>query len=244
MSTPSTLFASVLNKDEKEAAENEGSLKSIEFYYTTMQQAIKMFTSFVTHALFRTRPTEKLVEALTLTDLENLARYDGTLPYSEPQVRALVWEVKYYAEGHASKIAGEYLAQLLLAEASDIIGIPLLIPMPMHPKRRKERGHNQTEVLCDCALRSLSEVGGGTFSYDPSVLTRTRHTKPQQGLERHNRLKNLKNAMAVSDASKVKGRVCIVVDDVSTTGASFAEAKRALKEAGASEVRCIALAQS
>jgi ComF family protein len=201
-------------------------------------------TSFISKLLFRVRDTEKLTEALTLQELERLARYDGTLPYSQPLVRALVWEVKYYADGHASKIAGEYLAQLLLAEASDVVGTPLLLPMPMHSTRRKERGHNQTEVLCDCALRSLGEVGNGTFLYDPHLLTRVRHTKPQQGLERHRRLTNVQNAMTVSDPAKVKGRVCIVVDDVSTTGASFAEAKRALKAAGASEVRCIALAQS
>lgn len=205
-----------------------------------MQRTIKMFTSFITHALFRVRPTERMCRDLTLQSLESLARYDGTLPYTDKRVRALVWEVKYYAESSAAKLAGEYLSQLLLAEASDTVGTPLLIPMPMHPTRRKERGHNQTEVLCEAALPFFVD----NFTYAPHLLTRVRHTKPQQGLERHNRLKNVKDAMKVTDPSKVAGRVCIVVDDVTTTGASFAEAKRALKEAGASEVRCIALAQS
>ncbi len=206
-----------------------------------MQHTIEMITSFLSGLLFRTRPTEKALETCTVPDLERLARYDGTLPYADKRVRALVWEIKYYKDSRAAMLAGEYLAQLLLAEASDILGTPLLIPMPMHPKRRKQRGHNQTEVLCEAALQNLSSE---TFFYAPNLLLRTRHTKPQQGLERHDRLKNLKGAMAVSEPSKVKGRVCIVVDDVSTTGASFAEAKRALKEAGANEVRCIALAQS
>ncbi len=215
--------------------------------------------------LFRLRPTELLTEGLTVADLERIARYDGMLPYTDKRVRALVWEVKYYAAGNATKIAGEYLAQLLLAEAADIVGTPLLIPMPMHPKRRKQRGHNQTEVLCEAALKELpkgrdknslavhSPCRAGThpedfftegFSYSNNVLERVRHTKPQQGLERHNRLQNVKGSMQVADPSKITGRVCIVVDDVTTTGASFAEAKRALKEAGAAEVRCVALAQS
>ena len=232
-----------------------------------MQQAIESITSFITHLLFRTRPSEALVETLTAADLARLARYDGTLPYTDKRVRALVWEVKYYKDSRASKLAGEYVAQLLLAEASDMVGAPLLIPMPMHPKRRRERGHNQTEVLCESALRSLGiekssikkvlgspsaafrqpsgqTIFAPTFFYAPDVLQRTRHTKPQQGLERHDRLKNLKDSMQVADPAKIKGRVCIVVDDVSTTGASFAEAKRALRAAGAAEVRCIALAQS
>jgi predicted amidophosphoribosyltransferase len=223
--------------------------------------------SFIAKLLFRPRPTEEAAHLLTLADLQALARYDGTLPYHEYRVRALLWEVKYYAAGYAVKLAGEYLAELLLAEAADIVGTPLLLPMPMHKKRRRERGHNQTEVLCESALESLGvgknrfkkvlgspsavfgQPSGQTifasiFSYVPDILRRTRHTKPQQGLERHDRLKNLKNSMEVSDPAKVKGRVCIVVDDVSTTGASFAEAKRALKLAGARDVRCVALAQS
>lgn len=219
------------------------------------RKTIFAFTSFISRLLFRTRPSERLTEALTVRDLEKLSRYDGTLPYADKRVRALVWEVKYYKDSRATKLAGEYLAQLLLAEASDMVGTPLLIPMPMHPKRRRERGHNQTEILCEAALGSsearIKKVLGGSqtifsagFAYAPDILQRTKHTKPQQGLERHDRLKNLKDSMQVADPSKVKGRVCIVVDDVSTTGASFAEAKRALKEAGAAEVRCIALAQS
>jgi competence protein ComFC len=232
-----------------------------------MQRTIKLISSFIGQMLFRARPTEKIIESLTLADLERLARYDGTLPYTERRVRALVWEIKYYKDSRAAKLAGEYLSQLLLAEASECIGTPLLIPMPMHPTRRKQRGHNQTEILCEAALLYLGsektlikkvlgspsavfgQPSGQTifyesFFYAPNVLQRVRHTKPQQGLERHDRLKNLKNAMTVSDPSKVAGRVCIVVDDVSTTGASFAEATRALKAAGASEVRSIALAQS
>jgi predicted amidophosphoribosyltransferase len=228
-----------------------------------MQKNVSTIASLITHLLFRVRPTERLTESLTVADLERLSRYDGTLPYADKRVRALVWEVKYYKDSRAAKIAGEYLAQLLLAEAADLVGTPLLIPMPMHSKRRKERGHNQTEVLCLAALKSLGvqEIGRknslaerlarrsedffySNFLYAPHLLTRARHTLPQQGLERHNRLRNLKNAMAVADSAKVKGRVCIVVDDVTTTGASFAEAKRALRIAGAAEVRCIALAQS
>jgi len=205
-----------------------------------MQKSISTITSLVTHLLFRVRPTEKITEGLTLAELRSLSRYDGTLPYGNKRVRALVWEVKYYAHGKAARLAGAYLADLLLAEASGTIGVPLLIPMPMHPKRRHERGHNQTEVLCEAALQILSEG----FDYAPTILRRVRHTPPQQGLERHSRLTNVNRSMEVVLGAGIAGRVCIVVDDVTTTGASFDEAKRALKSAGAAEVRCIALAQS
>jgi ComF family protein len=205
-----------------------------------MQKPLALVTSFVTSLLFRVRPTEKITEGLMVRDLQSLARYDGTLPYGDRRVRALVWEVKYYAHSRAAQLAGEYLADLLLGESAESIGRPLLIPMPMHKDRKRERGHNQTEVLCQSALPYLRDA----FDYEPNILQRVRFTRPQQGLERHSRLSNVKNSMQVVLGSGIAGRVCIVVDDVTTTGATFAEAKRALKAAGARDVRFVALAQS
>jgi ComF family protein len=155
-------------------------------------------------------------------------------------VRALVWELKYYKQSRAAALAGEYLADILLAEAEDSIGRPLLIPVPMHAERRKQRGHNQTEVLCESVLKNL----GNIFEYAPDILERVRNTVPQQGLMKHKRLRNVKNSMQIKDPARVRGRVCIVVDDVSTTGATLHEAARALRDAGASSVVGVALAHS
>jgi predicted amidophosphoribosyltransferase len=223
-----------------------------------MQKIFSAIFYFITGLFAPPRPTERIVARLTIETLQSLAHYDGSLPYHDERVRALVWEVKYRANPRARALAGEYLADLLLAEAEETIGTLLLIPMPMHKARRKERGYNQAELLCKSALTVLG--GGKTlrknslgaaedffaegFSYRPHTLERVVNTKTQQGLERHERLKNVKNSMRVVRPELVKGRVCIVVDDVTTTGATFIEAKRALKAAGASEVRLVALAQS
>jgi len=208
-----------------------------------MRTTIRDIFYFVSDLLMPARRGQALLRTLTLAQLKALARYDGSLPYQEPVVRALVWELKYHAEGAAVALAGEYLAEFLIDEASDCVGTPLVIPMPMHTARRKARGHNQTELLCDSALRSLGEAGGG-IEYNPHILIRTRHTAPQQGLARHARLSNVKDSMQVVYPELVEGRICIVVDDVTTTGASFVEAKRALRDAGAAEVRTLALARS
>jgi ComF family protein len=201
-----------------------------------IRSLITIFINFI----IPPRASERVVSRLTLEDLLNLQTEDG-LPYHDSAVRALVWELKYYANAHASSLAGELLAEELLAVASEEIGTPLLVPIPMHPTRRKERGHNQTEVLCEAALRALGK-NSGVFDYVPNALIRITNTSPQQGLARHKRLKNLTGSMTASEI--VKGRVCVVVDDVSTTGATFAEAKRALKKAGARSVHTIALARS
>ena len=189
------------------------------------------------------RQTEKLVRALSLDNLQKLILQGGQagiLPYHDERVRALIWELKYYANNTAATLAAELLHETLIAIASEQLGSPLLIPVPMHKTRKRMRGHNQTEVLCEALLPYVA----GFFEYAPSTLARVKNTAQQQGLRKHIRLRNIAGSMEVTESKKVLGRVCVLLDDVSTTGATFAEATRALKAAGARHVECIALAQS
>ncbi|HVZ75824.1 MAG TPA: phosphoribosyltransferase family protein [Candidatus Paceibacterota bacterium] len=200
-----------------------------------------MISSLFSHllrAIIPMRRTEALVDALTTADLERLRASDG-LPYRNTSVCALIWELKYNKNPQALALAGEFIAEELLGIAAEEIGTPLLIPVPMHAKRRRERGHNQTESLCKAALAHL----GTTYEYAPEALARMRETVRQQGLPRRKRLTNVERSMEVIDAEKVRGRVCIVVDDVSTTGATLAEAARALRKAKARRVYTVALAR-
>lgn len=172
---------------------------------------------------------------LTVSALRDLTQ-DDSLPYHEPRVTALIWELKYYGSPRAAKLGGAILRDSLLALAAEELGAPLLIPVPMHAGRRRERGRNHAELLCEAALRRLEGV-----EYAPHSLARTVDTPTQQGLPRSARLTNVRGSMRAS--AQVAGRSCIVVDDVSTTGATLAEAKRALREAGARVVHTIALAR-
>ncbi|MDP4020730.1 MAG: hypothetical protein Q8P58_01665, partial [Candidatus Adlerbacteria bacterium] len=117
------------------------------------------------------RASERLVRGLTLEDLELWADpTTGVLPYHDPRVTALVWEVKYRANKHALALAGQFLAEHVLGIAGEELGQPLLVPVPMHPARRRARGHNQTELLCEAALfalRSRGHVGPGVVEYAP-----------------------------------------------------------------------------
>ena len=200
---------------------------------------IKEFFADIIDLVLPPRPTERVVRSLHIETLQSLGG-EEPLPYHDPRVPALVWELKYHASSRSAALAGEYLAEILLAAASEELGVPLLIPVPMHAARLRERGHNQTELLCESALLHI----GNTFEYMPKALVRTVNTKTQQGLPRAERLKNIKNSMRVADPNRVAGRVCIVVDDVTTTGATLEEAKRALRLAGARSVHTIALASS
>jgi predicted amidophosphoribosyltransferase len=131
------------------------------------------------------------------------------------------------------------MAEELLAIAGEELSRPLLVPVPMHKTRRQERGHNQTEVLCAAALRHLDNA----YDYAPEALARIVSIPEQQKLGRAARLENVAGSMQ-ADSSLVAGRVCVAIDDVATTGATLAEAKRALKAAGAARAYTLALAQS
>jgi len=194
--------------------------------------------SYLFDFLLPPRRTEQLVRTLTLEHLYALSEENG-LPYHDPRVTALIWELKYHGTRRSMALAGEYISETLLAFASEEVGKPLLIPVPMHPARRRERGHNQTELLCQAAL---PYVGNG-LAYAPAALRRVRTTPPQQGLSKHERLTNVARSMEARP-NVVSGRVCLVVDDVSTTGATLGEAKRALLEAGARSVQLVSLAHS
>lgn len=195
--------------------------------------------SYLLDIIVPPRPAERIVRSLCIETLQSLGG-EEPLPYHDPRVTALVWELKYHASSRSAALAGEYLSEILLAVAGEELGVPLLVPVPMHAARRRERGHNQTELLCEAALLHI----GNTFKYAPKILVRSVNTPTQQGLPRAQRLNNIKNSMEVVYPELVEGRACIVVDDVTTTGATLEEAKRALRAAGARTVHCIALARS
>ncbi len=197
-------------------------------------------------AIVPPRKTEEVVQSLSLERLSRIAAsvrqpfdadFSYVLPYRNPEVRALVWEMKYRRNERAAALAAALLVEELLGLASEELTSPLLIPVPMHAERRRERGYNQTELLCE----AISTQCGDSLAYVPQALSRTRHTPPQQGLSRAKRLKNIQGSMEAV-GNLVRGRACIVVDDVTTTGATLREASRALRAAGAAKVHCLALA--
>jgi ComF family protein len=115
----------------------------------------------------------------------------------------------------------------LLEKASQFIQFlneSILIPVPLHPKKMRDRGYNQSELIC----RWLAEVVN-TIDVMP-CLERVRNTKSQTLLDKRERRKNVKNAFALrEDFVLDKSRRWIVVDDVYTTGATIDACCRVLK---------------
>jgi ComF family protein len=111
----------------------------------------------------------------------------------------------------------------------------LVIPIPLHPEREKERGYNQAALLSRGICRQLE------LESDEAALRRIRHTRPQVGLDRAQRRENVRGAFAAKKA-RVSGKHLLLVDDVCTTGATLGAAAEALLDRGANSVSgyCIA----
>ncbi|MEP0547839.1 MAG: phosphoribosyltransferase family protein [Rhodothermales bacterium] len=118
----------------------------------------------------------------------------------------------------------------LVGEAWRARGAPtpdLVVPVPLHRRRRLERGYNQSERLA----AGISAVLGRPVRADG--LTRPRPTHSQTSLSKTERWRNVEAAFAVPDAEAVAGRRVLLVDDVLTTGATAVAAARVLRSAGA-----------
>ncbi len=106
----------------------------------------------------------------------------------------------------------------------------LIVPVPLHKNRFRERGYNQS------ALISKSAAGGAGAEFRDDVLLRVRNTKSQAQLNAVARQKNMVGAFEVANVREVKGKKVIVVDDVCTTGATLQGCCEALLAAGATQV--------
>jgi ComF family protein len=162
------------------------------------------------------------------------------LPYKHPLVSALIIEAKYHGNQKAFTLLGsvlaEYLASFVAEEDAYESRAFHLVPIPLGALRQKERGYNQVERIVTATL-SVLHIPGKPSSH---VLERIRETESQTHLTRDARLENVHGAFLGKHVDP--DAVYILIDDVVTTGATFAAAAEALRKAGASRVVSVALA--
>lgn len=113
----------------------------------------------------------------------------------------------------------------------------LVLPIPLHPERERERGYNQTVLLVREFCRRLN------LEPDATALSRIRYTRPQVELGVRERLQNVRGAFR-ADRKKVTQKRILLVDDVCTTGATLTAAADALLGAGAQSVSAYVLARA
>lgn len=140
---------------------------------------------------------------------------------------------------HRLTVVAPALATLLLQviEQEPILQqAQVVVPVPLHAKRERWRGFNQSALLAQ-ALATLTGL-----EVRCNVLAKVRHTRPQVGLNAQERRENLHGAFQVVAADLPRVPI-LLVDDVTTTGATLHECARALWQAGATDVRALVLAR-
>lgn len=158
---------------------------------------------------------------------------DGVLiasDYTNELVAKAIKTLKYRLVSDIGRELGQLLILFLERQPKQgQTGDTLLIPVPLHPRRRRWRGFNQAEILA----RPVAEHF--TFPMDVSNLGRIRSTRDQASLGEADRKLNVAHSFGWQ-GERLAGRSVILVDDVVTTGATLEACARVLKQAGAREV--------
>jgi len=155
------------------------------------------------------------------------------LPYDET-CRALVHALKYHGMPSAGLFFGGLLGDKFM-NSYRADGDTVIVPVPLHPSRLRERGYNQSErIAC-----GMSSVTGFTVVED--AIERARSTPTQTTLDEESRKRNVAGAFTSRESGTIEGRTVLLVDDVLTTGSTISECAGVLKDCGASAViACVA----
>lgn len=171
-------------------------------------------------------------------------------------VARLIHNLKYRFAADLDIPLGKLLIKALLASQ---VPLPdLIIPVPLHKRRRRSRGFNQAELLARYVSKNLTP--GFEIPMANNILRRRKYTRPQMEIKNYfQRKKNIENAFRInravstpifSDSKKweygknlIKGRNILLIDDVATTGSTLFECARVLKKGGAKSVFACVIAR-
>lgn len=170
---------------------------------------------------------------------------NAVFDYHNKTIKRAIWRFKYKNARGFAKIFAPYMYDEIIGALGNELFISggeniILVPVPLHKKRLRERGYNQSELL----VREILKLDSAhIFSSAPLLLVRVKETKPQAKSEKRNmRIKNLRDAFHSPETLRARGRVVILIDDVTTTGATLVEAKRALRTLRPRKVLAFAVA--
>jgi competence protein ComFC len=165
--------------------------------------------------------------------------------YQHPPVKKAIWFLKYKNRKRLAKKFAELLYEQIVKEASRLatkenFTHPLLVPIPISNKRKRERGYNQTELLCRELIKIDREK---ILTIEKNVLIKPKETEHQALiLNREERIKNIIGTFTLKNRQNIVNRNIILIDDVTTTGATLEEAKKLLQKFEAKKVIAFTIA--
>jgi ComF family protein len=184
------------------------------------------------------RPLENPKHAFCLTCQEVALKFEnawGTFLYNET-MQKLLHLFKY---GHKSSLRFffvDHMTAFIREYHIDLSEIDLIVPIPLHPTRRRERGYNQSQILAEMLSQDLK------IPILAENLIRIRHTPNQARLTQKERWTNLEAAFKINNSNRFRDKSILLIDDLYTTGATVSQVSGLLKTAGAREVKVLTLA--
>ncbi|MCX6271001.1 MAG: phosphoribosyltransferase family protein [Bacteroidetes bacterium] len=151
------------------------------------------------------------------------------------KVQHLIHQLKYKGHQELGVFLGEKYGKQLMKVPS-LAGADSLIPVPLHPKKQRKRGYNQSEAIA----RGLAAAMG--IEVLTEALVRSRATDTQTRKNRYTRWKNVENIFVVKDSGKLAGKHVILIDDVITTGSTLEACIQAVQQIPGVRVSVVALA--
>ena len=151
-----------------------------------------------------------------------------------PEIKQLIHRFKYGGISYLSRTLGWWMAQAFEQRCGWKVDV--IVPVPLHPRRQRQRGFNQSALLA----KELGKYIG--VPVNERALIRKKYTPAQAGLNKFQRMQNLQGAFEVREIEAVRGKSVLLVDDVFTTGSTVDECSRALLQAGVQRVYVLTLA--
>jgi ComF family protein len=161
-------------------------------------------------------------------------------------LREMIHLLKYEQVRSSANVLGRMLAETIGPLEGDWEGrVPVVIAVPLHAEKMRQRGFNQSELIATSALRNLRRKGlMPGLSLSITALIRKRATESQIGMSVEQRQANIRGAFKVVRPDQVAGRDVLLVDDVFTTGATVSECTRVLRRAGVANVYVATVARA
>lgn len=196
--------------------------------YAIKQASLDLLFPPTKRSMYIRKLDSEMIDRLPRAERVSTDYLRSTFDYKHKVTKALVQAAKYDGSQRAARIMGRKLYDeiLLLCEDRRIISQHIgLVPIPLSKDRLRKRGFNQ----CRRVITSICDAANPTNHFEERhVLRKTKETKPQTNLGKSERKRNVQNCFRLKPECSIEAENLIIIDDVTTTGATIAEAKRAL----------------
>lgn len=167
----------------------------------------------------------------------NLQKEEKFFVYKyEGDLRKLIIDYKFNEKSYLYKLFSEELLNNKKL-CKFLNNYDIIIPVPVHRKRKNERGYNQTELVAREIVKNTN------LTILKNVLIKEKNIKPLSSMNAKERKQNIKGTFKVIENSNIKNKKVLIFDDIYTTGSTTKEATRVLREAGVSKVGILTIAR-